>query len=144
MARWILRNSITRLSRCAGIRSASRVGRRCKDASSQRCRRVLRRGPGQDREEKLEIRRSSSGFLFSSVEFHVSHIECRISIFGFRLSIFHFLFSILARGEPASTEQEAGTERGKKNRPAVVARLVRTLSESGMQVQTRSGRNKAC
>ncbi len=42
--------------------------------------------------------------------------------------------------KPASTEQEAGTERGKKNRPAIVACLLRSTSQSFMQGRAARGR----
>src|SRR5216683_7027709 len=51
MARLILRSSITRLSRCAGIRSAIRAGRRCKVALCPRWTPASRLGHGPDLEE---------------------------------------------------------------------------------------------
>src|ERR1700674_1085222 len=42
--------------------------------------------------------------------------------------------------EPASTEQEAWTERGKKNRPAILACLLRSTSQSFMQGRAARGR----
>src|SRR5713101_4672621 len=44
------------------------------------------------------------------------------------------------RSEPAATEQKAGTERGKKDRPAIVARLLRGTSQSLMQGCAARGR----
>ena len=44
------------------------------------------------------------------------------------------------RSEPAATEQKAGTERGKKDRPAIVARLFRGTSQSLMQGCAARGR----
>ena len=41
--------------------------------------------------------------------------------------------SSIVRSEPASAEQKAGTERSKKNRPAIAARLLRGIPQSFMQ-----------
>src|SRR5260370_12826838 len=63
----------------------------------------------------------------------------RASSFELRLSIFHFLFSILAGSEPAATEQDAWAARRKKDRPTIVARLVGSILQSGMQSRAASG-----
>src|SRR6266436_3208421 len=102
MVLWILRSLTTRLSRSAATPSAMRAGRHCKDALCLRWISASRLGPDRGPEENFH-------FLFSILEFRASILD-------------ELLFSDFVWCEPASTEQKSGTERGKKNGPALAAR----------------------